>query len=157
MKLALLVTPLVLILSTSSMAADAQAPNAIMSSIQMFTDAVNRGDVPAAVGHFTASPSITEDEAPFHWTGPDAGEVWIASMNANADANGMTAIDMKLSPATRIEIAGSRAYAIVPGVLTYVMKGGRREVSAGQLTFALQRIDTNWKIETLTWTGPRAN
>jgi ketosteroid isomerase-like protein len=158
MKVALSTTAASLVLATMCWAADApKNPDSIMSSIQAFTNEVNRGDTPAAVAHFTANPSITEDGAPFHWTGAGAGEAWIASMNATADANRMTAIDMQLSPATRVEVAGGRAYVIVPGVLTYEMKDGHRKISAGQLTFALQRVGADWKIETLTWTGPRVN
>jgi ketosteroid isomerase-like protein len=127
-----------------------------MNAISIFTDAVNRGDVPAAVSLFTEAPSITEDGPPFHWTGSGAGAAWIASMGANADARGVSTINMRLSPATRVEAAGDRAYAIVPGVLTYAFNDGHSERADGLLTFALQRIGADWKIETLTWTGPQA-
>lgn len=126
---------------------------AVMTSIRAFTDSVNHGDMAAALGYFTANPSIIEDLAPYRFTGPQAGTSWINAMGANAQAHGFTGIDMKLSSATRIEVTADRAYAIVPGVLTFTMKDGGTKRAAGTLTFALQQVDRAWKIDAMTWTG----
>jgi ketosteroid isomerase-like protein len=137
----------------------AQAPaegSAAMAAITRFTDAVNRGDAPAALGYFGPSPTIVEDLAPYRWQGPGAGGAWMAAMGANAQAKGMTVINMQLAKATRIEVDGGGAYAVVPGLLTYTFKDGHTEHADGMLTFALQRVGEAWKIDALTWTGPRA-
>jgi ketosteroid isomerase-like protein len=146
-------------LSLVAGAADAQlaaGSGPVLAIVTGMTEAVNRGDMPKAFAAFTASPWIVEDGAPFRWQGPGAPQAWIASMGANAQAQGMTAIDMKLSPATRVEITGDRAYAIVPGRLSYTMKDGHSEHADGLLTFTLVRTAGDWKIETLIWSGPQA-
>ncbi len=130
-----------------------QGQAAVLASVQAFTDAVNREDIPAALSHFTANPSIIEDLAPYRFAGPEAGANWIKAMGDNAEAHGVTGIEMKLSPATRVDVSADRAYAIVPGLLTFTMKAGRRQTAAGTLTFALQRSDAGWKIDAFTWTG----
>ena len=139
----------------------AQAPSAAasveaMATIIRFTDAVNRGDTPGALGHFGQSPTIVEDLAPYRWRGAGAGGAWMAAMGANAQAKGMTVINMRLGKASRIEVDGDGAYAVVPGVLTYTFKDGHAEHADGVLTFALQRAEGAWKIVALTWTGPPA-
>jgi len=134
----------------------AAAPSAVMATITRMTDAVNRGDMPTAYAAFTDSPSIVEDGAPYRWQGKSAAKAWIDSMGANAQAQGMTGISMRLSPASRIEVSQDRAYAIVPGLLTYTMKDGHAEHADGALTFTLVSGGGAWKIESMVWTGPAA-
>lgn len=128
----------------------------VMATISQMTDAVNHGQMTTAYAAFTESPSIVEDGAPYRWQGAGAPQRWIESMGANAQAHGMRGIDMRLSPATRIEVAGDRAYAIVPGRLSYTMQDGHEEHADGALTFTLQRSAADWKIESMVWSGPRA-
>jgi ketosteroid isomerase-like protein len=128
----------------------------VMATITRMTDAVNRGAMPTAFAAFTASPWITEDGPPYVWRGPGAPKAWIESMGANAQANGISGVDMKLSPASRIEVTGDRAYALVPGRLTYTLKDGNSAHADGLLTFTLQRTGPDWRIETLIWSGPVA-
>ena len=150
---------LIVALSLTAGAAGAQVmagSGPVMATISRMTDAVNKGEMPTAFAAFTASPSIVEDGPPFRWQGPGAPQAWIEAMGANAQVHDMTAIDMKLSAPTRVEIAGDEAYAIVPGRLSYTMKDGHSEHADGLLTFTLQRADGAWKIDTLAWSGPQA-
>jgi ketosteroid isomerase-like protein len=140
--------------ATSASAQTASPEQAVAASLVQFTEAMNRGDVPAALAHFAANPTITEDLAPYRFSGPEAGATWVSAMGANGEAHGVTAIDMALSPATRVEVSGDLAYAVVPGLLTWTMKDGSKQRSAGTLTFALQRTSGAWLIHTATWTGP---
>ena len=137
----------------------AQAPpgaDRVLATITRMTDAVNHGDMPIAYAAFIASPSIVEDGPPYRWQGVGAPKAWIESMGANAQAHGMTAIDMRLAPPSRIEINGDRAYAVVPGRLSYTMKDGHSEHAEGALTFTLQQAGADWKIESMVWSGPVA-
>lgn len=149
-----------LFLAIPTVAAAADAPNregaGVMATITRMTDAVNRGDMPVAYAAFGASPSIVEDGAPYRWAGKDAPKAWIESMGANAQAHGMTAINMRLAAPTRIEVSDGRAYAIVPGRLSYTMKDGGSQHADGALTFTLQSSGGVWKIESMVWTGPVA-
>ena len=84
--------------------AAAQAPAAAdpMAAMTGFTDAVNRNDMAGALTYLGPSPSIVDDLAPYRWQGPGAGGAWMAAMGANAQARGMTTINMKLGKASRV-------------------------------------------------------
>lgn len=133
----------------------AAAPTAVMATVSRMTDAVNRGDMPTAFAAFTASPTIVEDLPPYRWQGPGTPQAWIAGMGANAEAHGITAINMRLAPATRIDVTDDRAYVIVPGLLSFKLTDGHSEHANGFLTVLLQRTGGDWKIDTLIWSGPR--
>jgi ketosteroid isomerase-like protein len=128
----------------------------VTATINRMTDAVNRGDMPTAFAAFTAAPMIVEDLAPYRWQGPGTPQAWIEGMGANAQAHGITTINMKLSPPTRVEIAADHAYAIVPGRLSYVLKDGHSEHADGLITVLLLQSGADWKIDTLIWSGPQA-
>ena len=134
----------------------AAAPPAVMATVSRMTDAVNRGDMPIAFAAFTASPTIVEDIAPYRWQGPGTPQAWIAGMGANAEAHGITTINMRLAPAMRIDVTGDRAYVIVSGLLSFKLKDGHSEHANGLLTVLLQRTGGDWKIDTLVWSGPQA-
>jgi len=134
----------------------AQTPGAaVEATTNHFTDAVNHGDMAGALGDLGPAPTIVDDLAPYRWQGAGAGGAWMAAMGANAQARGMTVINMRIAKASRIEVSGAGAYAVVPGALTYTFKDGHTEHAEGALTFALQRLGEAWKIDALTWTGPR--
>ncbi|HEY0437137.1 MAG TPA: nuclear transport factor 2 family protein [Phenylobacterium sp.] len=140
-------------------AASAQlAPGAapVIAVINRMTDAVNHGDAATAFAAFTPAPMIVEDLAPFRWQGPGAPQAWLEGMGANAQAHGITTINMKLSPPTRVDVGADHAYAIVPGRLSYGLKDGHSEHADGLLTFVLLQSGGEWKIDSLIWSGPQA-
>ncbi|MDB5423960.1 MAG: hypothetical protein JWQ29_1376 [Phenylobacterium sp.] len=137
----------------AQVAAGAAAPIAVVTG---FVEAVNRGDAPAALGALGPSPTLVDDLAPYSWQGPGAGGAWLGAMGRNAQAQGMTVINMRPLKPTRVDVEGASAYAVVPGVLTYTLKDGHTEHADGVLTFTLQQAGGVWKIDTLVWTGPRA-
>ncbi len=126
----------------------------VVSAIAEFVDAVNRGDQDAALVRLTDDVSIIEDLAPYRWQGPNAGSEWMQAMFENAQRIGNTSIVMQLGNATRVEVEGQYAYAIVEGLLTYGGATPRR--SDGLLTFALVKDERGWLIRALTWSGPVA-
>jgi ketosteroid isomerase-like protein len=140
-------------------AAGAQTPAdpAVMAVISRMTDAANKGDAPTVFAAFTAAPTIVEDLAPYRWQGPGTPQAWLEGMGANAQAHGITTVNMKLSPATRVDVVQDHAYAVVPGRLSYVLKDGHAEHADGVITFTLLRLDGAWKIDTLVWSGPVAS
>jgi ketosteroid isomerase-like protein len=127
-----------------------------MATITRMTDAVNRGDMPTAFAAFTPAPMIVEDLAPYRWQGPGTPQAWVEGMAANAQAHGISTINMKLAPPTRIDVAGDHAYAVVPGRLSYVLKDGHAEHADGLITVLLLQTAGDWKIDTLIWSGPQA-
>jgi ketosteroid isomerase-like protein len=132
-------------------AAESTAEAELTSALNRFSELVNKGDAPGALAYFVANPSITEDLAPYHWSGPKAGLDWLNGMAANAAKAGMTDVNMHFLPATMVQITGPRGYAVLPGVLTYTFKDGSKKHAQGHATFATQKVPAGWRIEALTW------
>ncbi|HSV03401.1 MAG TPA: hypothetical protein VLI41_09360 [Phenylobacterium sp.] len=134
-----------------ALAAESPAEAELTASLDRFAALVNKGDGPGALAYFVANPSITEDLAPYHWSGPKAGGEWLNGMAANAEKSGITDVNMRFMPATMVQITGERGYAVIPGELTYTFKDGSKKHAEGHVTFSTQRDAGGWKIETLTW------
>jgi ketosteroid isomerase-like protein len=126
----------------------------ILSFIGGFVDAVNRGDGATAIASLTPNVTIVEDLAPFRWHGPTAGAEWLGAMFENAQRLGIASVFMQLGRASRIEVEGAHAYAVVEGQLQYGGDGPPLR-SDGILTFVLLR-EGDWSISVLVWSGPEA-
>ena len=129
---------------------------AIVETLNRFAEHVNRGEIPGALACFTDEPSIVEDIAPYHWQGRRAAGDWLTAMAENAQRHGMSGIHMRFAAPTMVEVTGERGYAVLPGDLTYSFPEGPDRLVHGHVTFALQRVGADWKVETLTWAWVRA-
>ena len=153
MKPVSLALVLALALGATVQAAEAPAADkAVVASISELVAAVNRGDQPAALAHFTPDATITEDVAPYRWQGPDAGAGWMKAMFENSQKAGMTEVVMTLGAPTHVQVEGDRAYAVMPGALTLKGKGQTLHAT-GVLTFALQKTANAWRIGLMSWGG----
>jgi ketosteroid isomerase-like protein len=126
----------------------------VVGLINRFVNAVNEGDLAAALERFTPDATIVEDIPPYRWQGPQAGSQWMAAMGENAARSGIASIAMQLGEATRVEVDADNAYAVYSAVLTLSGDNGLRLQSGGCLTFTLQRAETGWLINALAWGGP---
>jgi len=133
---------------------DSTSAAEVVVAIKDFVGAVNRGDQDRALALLTKDVTIMEDLAPYRWQGPTAGAEWLVAMNENAQREAITGIFMQLGRATRVEVEGPHAYAIVEGHLTY--NGVKLLHSHGTLTFALVKEQRGWLISAFAWTGPIA-
>ena len=147
----LFVSTSVLLLMTAPMA---QAGDAgVEATLRQFADAFNKGDMKAAKALHVAAPNITDEVAPYHWSGPKAFDDWGADLNKAEAAEGKSGGQATMGAPTRENISGTDAYVIVPATYTYKQKGvTMRETS--QFTFAMTKEASGWKIAAWTWTGP---
>lgn len=124
----------------------------VSRSVSSFVDAVNKGDSVSALAHLAKDVSITEDLAPFRWTGPSAGSDWLTAMQRNGERMGISDIQMKLGVPTQVLVDGDLAYETVPGVVT--LKGPKQTLQErGVLTFSLQKVRRDWQITMFAWGG----
>ena len=124
MKVTSLVFAFALGVSAAGQAAETPpADKAVVASISDFVAAVNRGDQPAALAHFTPDATITEDVAPHRWQGPEAGAGWMKAMWENSQKAGVTEVVMTIGAPTHVEVEGDKAYAVMPGGPTLKGKG----------------------------------
>jgi hypothetical protein len=131
---------------------------AVVAPITTFMTAFNKGDVAgAAATHAAVADLVIVDEvAPYAWHGPKAFQTWAADLGASDAKAGITEQKVVIGAPTRVEVAGTRAYVIVPATYTYTQKGVAMR-AASQMTFTLQKDAGGWLIHGWTWTGPKAS
>lgn len=148
--------PVLLFWLVSGAIAEAETTDAQLAApIVKFINSFNQGDAAAAASTHavTADLAIIDEVPPYLWRGPDAFQSWSADLERDAMANGITDQVVTLGDPTRKELAGDRAYVIVPVVYTFKERGVAMSETA-QMTFALVRSDGGWLIHGWTWTGP---
>jgi len=128
---------------------------AVEAPIEAFAAAFNKGDIPAARATHETMATITDEVAPFHWTGSGAFNGWLAALAADSAATGKTEESVTIAKPTREIVTGASAYVIVPAVYRFKQKGVAMSETA-QFTFVLHQEGTRWKIRGWTWTGPDA-
>lgn len=125
---------------------------AVSAPIAQFIEAFNKGDVAAARATHLTDAVIVDEVAPYKWRGFDA---WLADLGKDSAAQGLTDQSVELGTPTRALVTGDNAYVIVPSTYRFKQKGTAMSEVA-QMTFALHRTTSGWKIAGWTWTGPNA-
>lgn len=150
---ALVVLSCALFLAAAPMAHAGDA--GVEATIRQFADAFNKGDMKAAKALHVAAPVIIDEVAPYIWRGPKAFDAWGADLGKAEAAEGKSGGKVTIGAPTRENIMGDHAYVIAPTTYTFQQKGQTmRETS--QITLALEKQASGWKIASWTWTGPDA-
>lgn len=129
---------------------------AVEATIHQFISSFNKGDVKTAKAAHVASPTITDEMAPYHWSGPKAFDTWVADLTKAEAAEGKSAGALTMAAASRQLVSGDHAYVIVPSTYTFQQKG-RTMHEVSQMTYVLTKGKSGWKIESWAWTGPDAS
>lgn len=139
-------------LSAASTAAAANAQ--VEAPIHQFIDAFDKGDAKGAAAAFlTSGVTIIDEAPPFIWQGPEAFATWAGDLAKDDKAAGMSGESVTLGPVKREVISGETAYVIMAATFGFRQKGvAMREV--GEMTYALRKTVTGWKIAGWAWTGP---
>ncbi len=128
---------------------------AVEAPIRQFTAAINKGDVKAALPTHIAAPVITDEVAPYLWSGPKALDRWFSDLGASEAAGGISDDLVSLGTPIREEVSGSHAYVVWPAVYTFNQKSVPMRETA-QWSFTLIKQGASWKITGWTWSAPAA-
>jgi ketosteroid isomerase-like protein len=121
-----------------------------MAAVQQFTDGFNKGDFKAAVANCADETSIVDNFPPHEWHGPGACTKWGTDLGAFMKSNTITDGVVTLGKPLHIDVTGDRAYIVVPTVFKFKMKG-KPTNDRGQLTIALQKTGTAWRMTGWAW------
>jgi ketosteroid isomerase-like protein len=144
-------TILALTVAAFTTTALAATPNAeVMAPINQFCDGLNKGDVKSAVAACADDMCIIDDIAPHEWHGAGACSKWLAEFDADAKKHGITDTRVTLKKPLHVDVTGERAYVVIPALYTY-KQNGKRVKEKGQLTIALQKTDSGWRIGGWAW------
>jgi len=134
----------------------AQAGDAgVEAAIRSFADAFNKGDMKTARALHVAAPTITDEFAPYFWSGANAFDRWGADLGKTEAAEGKSGGKVTIGAPARENVSGDHAYVVAPSTYTFQQKG-RTMRETSQITIVLARQASGWKIASWTWTGPEA-
>lgn len=145
----MLVAALGCLVSQQPAVAGSTGANAL-APIRGFVALTNAGKMKQAASQFAPNATMTDEFAPYYWTGPHVFDQWLAAYGKLAKAKGMTDPIMTLSKPAVFEAEGNEAYVVIPAKFTFKHDGAVQE-QTGKMTFALARRVGNWRIESFTW------
>jgi ketosteroid isomerase-like protein len=148
MKKLLIVLALVVFAAGMSFADD---KTDAMASVHQFIDGFNKGDIKSALAACADETSIIDEFPPYAWGGSGGCSKWANDFDADAKKNGITDGNVTLGKAKHIDIAGDRAYIVVPATYAFKQNGKPVKEAGASLTVVLQKTDAGWRITAWSW------
>lgn len=123
----------------------------VIATVRQFMDSFNKGDIDSAVATCADQTSIIDEFSPYEWHGAGACSNWANDYDAFAKKNGMTNGIVTLGKPRHIDIAGDRAYVVIPANFKFKQKGKLVSEIGSTLTVALQKGAAGWRITAWAW------
>ena len=124
-------------------------PPQIVALTQTFLAAANANDARKFAGIFTDDAIVIDEDAPFVWSGPNAGVAWWKAVEEIIKAH-KAGLQVTADPFSEYRQKGDAAYAIAPLRIAHVM-GGKTRTQLGTETFTFRNVNGTWKISSATW------
>jgi len=124
---------------------------AVMTTVQRFVDAFNKGDTKTAIAVCAEQTYIIDEFPPFEWHGAGACAKWMADYDADAKKNAITDGVVTLGPPRHVDIVGGRAYVVVPADYAFKQNGKPAKETASDLTIVLRKGAAGWRIFAWSW------
>ena len=124
----------------------------VMVPVKQFVDGFNKGDVKSALAACAEQTSIVDEIPPHEWHGPGACATWAKDFDADAKKNGVSDGKVTLGKPRHVDIAGDRAYVVVPTTYAFKLNGKPMKETGSMLTIALQKGASGWLMTGWAWT-----
>jgi ketosteroid isomerase-like protein len=123
----------------------------VMATVKQFVVDFNKGDAKAAMAACADQTSIIDEFPPFEWHGAGACKKWMDDYDADAKANVITDGIVTLGTPRHVDVAGDRAYVVIPSNYAFKQKGKPVKETGSMFTFALQKGAAGWRITGWSW------
>jgi ketosteroid isomerase-like protein len=124
---------------------------AVMAVVHQFVNAFNKGDARTAAAACADETSIIDEFPPYEWHGANGCGQWMDAFAADAEKNGITDGRVTLAAPRHVDLAGDRAYVVVPANYAFKNKGKPTRETGSILTIALQKVGAGWRITGWAW------
>ena len=141
---------LAMVLLTVGLAGAAEQSD-VLAPVHQFVDGFNKGDTPAALAACASETAIIDEFAPFAWGGAGACSAWANAYEADAKKNGITEGFVTLGKPRHVDIAGDRAYVVVPANYSYKQNGKPMKEIGSTFTLTLHKDTAGWRITAWSW------
>jgi ketosteroid isomerase-like protein len=125
--------------------------SAVLAIVHQFVDGFNKGDTKTALAACADQTSIIDEFPPHEWHGPEACTRWMNDYDANARKQGLSDGIVTLSSPLHVDVAGDRAYVVIPANYTLKQNGKPVRETGSTFTFALQKSPAGWRIIGWSW------
>ena len=126
---------------------------ALMAPIRQYVEGFNIGDVNRAFAACTDPLTIIDEIPPFVWSGEGAAQLWFNDFVAHAQRMQISSGVVTLGEPRHVEVAGDRAYVVVPADYDFDQAGVPMSKPDRTLTVSLLLTATGWRITGWTWTS----
>ena len=115
-------------------------------------DKFNGGDVDAFLAAHRDGALIIDEFAPYVWGGAGSAQKWVGDYGKDAEAKGISGGRMDYGKPIHAASDGSAAYIVLPTTYRFTQKGTKM-AAAGSMTFVMNRVGSDWKIASWTYSG----
>jgi tellurite resistance protein len=127
--------------------------SAALATIHQFMDGLNAGDMKRTLAACAPQASIVDEVPPHEWQGTNACAKWAHDLDAADKAAGITDGVVTLGTPWRIDVNGTRAYAVVPATYAFKVHGRTVTETNSIFTAALVRVGGAWRITGWAWSA----
>jgi hypothetical protein len=124
---------------------------AVMKPVREFVASFNKGDATTSDAGCAHVTSIIDDVPPHEWHGAHACQMWMQSYRDYTVANGLADMIITLGDPRHVDVAGERAYVVVPASYTIEVHGKLVHKTNSVVTFALEKGATAWHLTGWAW------
>jgi ketosteroid isomerase-like protein len=128
-----------------------QNKTAVMTTVQHFVNAFNKGDTKTATALCAEQTFIIDEFPPYEWYGAGGCAKWMTAYDADARKNTITDPIVTLSSPRHVDIVGDHAYVVVPADYAFKQKGKPVKETASTLTIVLRQSAGAWRISSWSW------
>ena len=141
-----------MVLIAAGQGAAAPEKAAVIAPVRQFVEAFNKGDAKAMAAVCEEQISIIDEFPPHEWHGAGGVAAWMTDFDADAKKNGITDAIVTVAAPKHVDIAGDRAYVVVPADYVYKQNGKTVQETGSLMTVALHKGSAGWRIAGWAWT-----
>ena len=123
------------------------------AAVTTWLDKFNAGDVNAFKAAHAPNPVIVDEFGPHLWSGADAPQRWLDDYGKDSAAGGITGGHLDYAAPLRASASDTAAYIVLPTIYR-MTQGGKAKSAAGNMTFVMTKVGTDWKIASWTYSAP---
>ena len=126
----------------------------VMVPIHQFVDGFNKGDIKTALAACADETIIIDEFPPYTWNGAGACAKWANDYDAAGKKDGITEGSVTLGKPKHVDVAGDRAYVVIPSDYAFKQNGKAMKETKAAFTFVLQKGAAGWRITGWSWSKP---
>lgn len=118
-------------------------------------DKFNGGDAAAFVAAHRDGAIITDEFAPYTWSGAGSVKTWLDGYAADSKKRGISGGRVDYGAPLQASSDGSSAYIVLPTTYSFT-QNGKKMAAKGSMTFVMAKTGADWKIASWTYSGATA-